>query len=132
MDIAATILDMSKTPHPGQSYMGRKIERLRGRSLLPVLRGKKEVVYKDDTAVNWELFGCRAVRKGDFKLLWLPEPFGTGDWQLYDLENDPGEVNDLSTQRRGLRDEMAEIWEKYARETGVILPSPSPLGLESK
>jgi len=128
MDIAATILNVSKTPHPGQSYRGRKIERLRGRSLLPVLLGKTEVVYTDDIAVSWELFGFRAVRKGDFKLLWLPEPFGTGDWQLYDLENDPGELNDLSTQRRGLRDEMAEIWEKYAQETGVILPSTSPLG----
>jgi arylsulfatase len=132
MDIAATILDVSKTPHPGQAYMGRKIERLRGRSLLPVLRGKTEVVHKDDIAVSWELFGFRAVRKGDFKLLWLPEPFGTGDWQLYDLENDPGELNDLSTQRRGLRDEMAEIWEKYAQETGVVLPSSSPLGFESQ
>lgn len=132
MDIAATILDVSKTPHPRQSYIGRKIERLRGRSLLPVLRGKTEFVYKNDIAVNWELFGCRAVRKGDFKLLSLPKPFGTGDWQLYDLDNDPGEIHDLSKQRRGLRDEMAEIWEKYARETGVILPSPSPFGLESQ
>ena len=96
MDIAATILDASKTPHPGASYKGRKIERLRGRSLLPVLRGKRqEVVYKDDTAVSWELFGFRAVRKGDFKLLWLPKPFGTGDWQLYDLAKDPSELNDF-------------------------------------
>ena len=132
MDIAATILDVSKTPHPGKSYMGRKIEPLRGRSLLPVLRGETEVVYRDDIAVSWELFGFRAVRKGDFKLLWLPKPFGTGDWQLYDLENDPGELNDLSTQRRKLRDEMAEIWEKYARETGVVLPSSSPLSFQSQ
>jgi arylsulfatase A-like enzyme len=132
MDIAATILDVSKTPHPGQAYMGRKIERLRGRSLLPVLHGKTEFVYKNDIAVNWELFGCRAVRKREFKLLSLPKPFGTGDWQLYDLEYDPGELNDLSTQRRGLRDEMAELWEKYARETGAVLPSPNPLGLESQ
>jgi arylsulfatase A-like enzyme len=132
MDIAATVLDVSMTPHPGPSYKGRKIERLRGRSLLPVLRGKAEVVYRDDTAVSWELFGFRAVRKGDFKLLWLPKPFGTGDWQLYDLAKDPGELNDLSTHRRELRDEMADIWEKYARETGVVLPSSSPLGLKSQ
>ena len=51
---------------------------------------------KHDTAVSWELFGMRAVRKGDFKLLWLPEPYGTGDWQLYDLDKVPGELNDLS------------------------------------
>lgn len=82
-------------------------------------------------AVSWELFGFRAVRKGDFKLLWLPRPFGSDDWQLYDLASDPGELNDLSTERRKLRDEMTEIWEMYVRETGVILPSASPLGLKS-
>jgi arylsulfatase A-like enzyme len=127
MDIAATILDVSKTPHPGQSYNGRKIERLRGRSLLSVLRGKTKVVYKDDIAVSWELFGFRAVRKGNLKLLWLPKPFGTGDWQLYDLANDPGELNDLSKRQPKVHDEMAEIWEKYARETGVVPPSVNPL-----
>jgi arylsulfatase A-like enzyme len=132
MDIAATILDASKTPHPAPSYKGRKIERLRGQSLLPVLKGEADFVHKDDIAASWELFGCRAVRKGDFKLLWLPKPFGTSDWQLYDLENDPGELNDLSKQRAGLRDEMVEIWEKYAQETGVILPSPSPFDVGSE
>jgi arylsulfatase len=132
MDIAATILDATKTPHPGQSYMGRKIERIRGRSLLPVLRGTTEVVYNDDIAISWELFGFRAVRKGDFKLLWLPKPFGPGDWQLYDLANDPGELNDLSKEQPKLHDEMAEIWEKYARETGVVLPSVNPLDPKPK
>ena len=132
MDIAATILDSSKTRHPGTSYKGRKIHPLRGRSLLPVLRGESPFVYKDDTAVSWELFGNCAVRKGDFKLLRLLKPFGSGDWQLYDLAKDPGELNDLSTERRELRDEMIGVWEKYSRETGVVLPSPSPFAPQSK
>ena len=37
MDIAATILEASHTPHPGTSYKDRKVERLRGRSIFPVL-----------------------------------------------------------------------------------------------
>ena len=73
-----------------------------------------------------------AVRKGDFKLLSMPKPFGTGDWQLYDLKSDPGELNDLSSQRPKLRDEMAELWDEYARETGVIIPIPSPLSIGTK
>ena len=125
--IAATILEASQTPHPGTSYKGRKVEPLRGRSLFPVLSGKANVVYEDDTAVSWELFGLRAVRKGDFKLLWMPEPFGTDDWQLYDLARDPGETNDLSEGNPELRSEMIEIWNRYSQETGVILPSKSPL-----
>ena len=123
MDIAATILDASKTPHPGTSYKGRKVERGRGRSLLPVLSGMESVVYNKDTAVSWELFGMRAVRKDDFKLLWLSEPFGAGDWRLYDLATDPGEQTDLSGRHPKLHSEMVEIWNRYSRETGVILPS---------
>ena len=122
MDVAATILDAAGVTHPGTSYKDRKIHPLLGRSMLPLLAGESEVVYKDDTAVSWELFGFRAVRKGDYKLLWLPKPFGIGDWQLYDLSTDPAELIDLSRQRPRLRSEMIEIWNQYAKETGVILP----------
>ncbi len=124
MDLAATILEASQTAHPGTEYKGRTIEPLRGKSMWPVLNGTADVVHKDDIAVSWELFGMRAVRKGDFKLLWLPKPFGTGDWQLYDLAKDPGEMNDLSALHPQLHAEMVEIWKGYSQETGVILPSP--------
>jgi len=123
MDIAATILDASQTPHPGNAYKGRKVEPLRGVSLSRVLKGNTDVVHTDDTAVSWELFGMRAVRKGDFKLLWLVEPFGPGDWQLYNLAKDPGETTDLSGSMPELRSEMIGVWNQYSQETGVILPS---------
>jgi arylsulfatase A-like enzyme len=126
-DIAATILEASQTPHPGSSYKGREVEQLRGQSLSPVLSGKAKVVYKNDTAVSWELFGMRAVRKGDFKLLWLVKPYGPDDWQLYNLAKDPGETVDLSQQMPELRKEMIAIWNQYSQETGVILPSKNLL-----
>ncbi len=122
MDIAATILEASGTTHPGESYKGRTVEKMRGKSILPVVRGEAEMVHKDDTAASWELFGTRGVRKGDYKLLWLTEPFGPNNWQLYDLAKDPGEMIDLSTKEPKLRDEMIEIWNQYAKKTGVILP----------
>jgi arylsulfatase len=127
MDIAVTILDATKTPVPGPIYKGRKIHPPRGRSLLPVMRGKSKAVYEDDIAVSWELFGLRAVRKGDLKLLWLPKPFGKDHWQLYNLASDPGELNDLSERLPKTRDEMIQVWNRYASETGVILPSQSVL-----
>jgi arylsulfatase len=122
-DIGATILEASQTQHPGTSYKGRVVEPIRGLSLSPVLSGKVSVVHKEDTAVSWELFGMRAVRKGDYKLLWLIEPFGPDNWQLYNLAGDPGETVDLSEKMPELRNEMIEIWNHYSRETGVILPS---------
>jgi arylsulfatase len=123
MDIAATILEASQTPHPGTFYKGLKVEPLRGQSMSPLLSGKTNVVHQYDTAVSWELFGMRAVRKGDFKLLWLVKPFGPDDWQLYNLAKDPGETIDLSEKMPELRNEMIAIWDSYSLETGVILPS---------
>jgi arylsulfatase len=122
MDITATILDAAGVGHPGTSYKGHKVEPIRGRSMMKVLNGKSEFVYDNDTAVNWELFGFRAVRKGDFKLVWLPIPFGVDDWQLYDLSKDPAELNDLSKKRLKLRKEMIGIWNQYSKDVGVVLP----------
>jgi arylsulfatase len=128
MDIAATILEAAQTPHPGTSYKGRKVEPIRGLSLSPVLSGAATMVREDDAAVSWELFGMRAVRKGDFKLLRLVKPFGPDEWQLFDLAKDPGETVDLSEQMPELHDEMVGIWERYAQETGVILPATNLFG----
>jgi arylsulfatase len=122
MDVSATILDATGVDHPGTSYKGRKVEPLRGRSMMKVLNGKSDFVYDNDTAVSWEMFGFRAVRKGDFKLVWLPIPFGVDDWQLYDLSKDPAELNDLSQKRSKLRKEMIGIWNQYSKEVGVVLP----------
>jgi arylsulfatase len=122
MDISATILDAAGVDHPGTSYKGRKVESLRGRSMMKVLNGKSDFVYDNDTAVSWEMLGFRAVRKGDFKLVWLPKPFGNDDWQLYDLAIDPAEMNDLSKNQPKLRKEMMGIWKQYSKDVGVVLP----------
>ena len=122
MDITATILDAAGVEHPGTSYKGRKVEPLHGHTMMKVLNGKSNFIYDNDTAVNWEMLGFRAVRKGDFKLVWLSIPFGNDDWQLYDLSKDPAELNDLSQERPKLRKEMIAIWNQYSKEVGVVLP----------
>ncbi len=76
---------------------------------------------------GWELFGNRAIRQGDWKLLWLCEPFGTGQWQLFNLRDDPGETTDVSAQNAAIRDELAGHWTEYAERNGVILPDTSPV-----
>jgi arylsulfatase len=95
-----------------------------------VLNGKLNSVYDDDTAVSWEMLGFRAVRKGDFKLVWLPVPFGNDNWQLYDLSKDTAELNDLSIEQPTLRKEMIEIWTQYSKDVGVILPAGGAMRLE--
>ncbi len=79
--------------------------------------------------IGMELFGNRAIRMGDWKLLWLCEPSGTGARQLYDLKTDPAEMNDLATVHPDIRDQMAGYWDEYANANNVILPDRSPVCL---
>ena len=44
-------------------------------TMMKVLNGNSKFIYDNDTAVNWEMLGFRAVRKGDFKLVWLLDSF---------------------------------------------------------
>jgi arylsulfatase len=63
-----------------------------------------------------------AVRKGDWKIIKIPGTYGTGDWELFNIKNDPGERNDLSTQNLTKLSELIADWETYALENGVITP----------
>jgi arylsulfatase len=56
-------------------------------------------------------------------VLRLPEPYGNGDWQLYDLIADPGEVHDLVSEFPERARALAKAWEDYAESNGVIQPN---------
>jgi arylsulfatase len=121
MDVAPTFLEIAGVTYPTM-YRGRNVEPIRGRSMVPLLAGRSDDVRPDDEAICWELFGWRAVRRGDWKATWLPEPFGVSDWQLFDLATDPGETTDLADTRPELMQELIGEWEAYAEDVGVLLP----------
>ncbi|WIM85961.1 arylsulfatase [Candidatus Mycobacterium wuenschmannii] len=121
MDIAPTFLELAGVTHPGTEYRGREIAPMRGRSLLPYLSGESEAVHDDTTGTGWELFGRRAIRQGDWKAVHLPEPYGPGDWQLYDLSADRGEINDLAATHPDKLAELLQQWDRYVEDTGVVL-----------
>jgi arylsulfatase len=121
MDIAPTMLELAGVAHPQTRYAGRDIVPMRGRSLVPYLSGGADTVHDDRTGTGWELFGRRAIRQGDWKALHLPPPYGTGDWQLYDLSADPGEIRDLAAEYPEKLAELLDQWDRYVAEAGVIL-----------
>jgi len=126
MDVPTTILEAAGVAHP-KTFEGKPVAPLQGRSLAPVIEGTSESVRTPTDWIGMELFGNRAVRMGDWKLLWLCEPSGTGDWQLYDLRADPAEMNDLASVHPDIRDQMAGYWDEYASANHVILPDRSPV-----
>jgi len=112
MDLAPTFLDIagSKTPTT-----------MMGRSLLERWQGGPKA-YADDEVVAMETFGRRAALRGSWKVLLQEAPFGTGEWQLYNLAEDQGEQNDLSAEFPHIRAELIQAWQAYADDVGVILP----------
>jgi arylsulfatase len=121
MDLLPTFLDLAGTLHPGDNYAGRKIEKVRGRSMAAYLQGDADAVHPPNQATGWELFGRRGVRQDNWKAVFIPPPEGPGAWQLYDLENDPGEVTDLAETHPAKLAELLRLWEAYVEQTGVLL-----------
>ncbi|MEM8735239.1 MAG: sulfatase-like hydrolase/transferase, partial [Planctomycetota bacterium] len=81
---------------------------LPGQSLVPVLQGEK---VGDPRTLFWQFGTARAIRDGDWKAVQK----GKEPWELYDLANDPVEVQDLSkseTQRlANLKSDWSSWWE---------------------
>lgn len=123
MDLTPTVLDLAGVSHPGFRYRGREVEPMRGASMLPMLREEADRVHEPDHVMGWELFGRRAMRRGDWKLVWTTHPFGPDDWELFNLAEDPAENRDLSAQYAGRRGELIGLWERYVEEVGLLLPS---------
>lgn len=117
-DIMPTILEMANARYP-EEYRGNEIHPLIGESLLPVLKGDSVTIHTND-GYGWELFEMKAYIKGDWKLLRLPEPMGSGNWELYDLKNDPAEATDLSEKYPEIRSQLIEEWKKYAIDNEVF------------
>jgi arylsulfatase len=92
-----------------------------GRSLLPELFGTGDL----DNEEYWfgvELFGHRAIRQGDWKIVWdARAPDGQRGWALFNLAADPAEQNDLSAAEPQRFAAMQRLWHQYERNNGVIL-----------
>ncbi len=120
MDIAPTLLSLAGTAHPGNPYKGREVHQIKGKSLLPLLKGNPGKLHSSENYVGWELAGNRAIREGKWKPLWLRRPLGKGVWELFNLEANPAELHDLSQKEPEKLAYMTKLWEKYAEENSVI------------
>lgn len=73
MDLPATLLDIADVDHPS-SHDGREVEPMQGKSWKTNLAGDAESPRGAEDWLGWELWGNRAIRKGDWKVLWMHKP----------------------------------------------------------
>jgi arylsulfatase A-like enzyme len=121
MDISATLLDIAGVDHPA-SYNGREVVPLQGKSWKATLAGEAESPRGPEDWLGWELWGNRAIRKGDWKLLWLHKPMGIADWELFNLSTDLSERHDLSSEHPEKKRELLALWDEYVEANNVIIP----------
>ena len=119
-DVAPTIFELAGARHPGTEYQGKPVLPLRGKSMVSWLQGKASTVRSDQDAVGWELGGRKALRKGDWKIVYANKPWGKDGWELYNIARDRTESRDLADENPQKLGEMIVAWKQYVAETGTL------------
>ncbi len=122
-DLAPTILDYAGVQHPGTTFDGRNIYPMDGTSMLGFLSGERAYTHESNKAHCWELYGRRAVLKGDWKAEYYEKPHGTEEWELYNLKEDPSQLNDLASSQANKMLELKAEWDVYAKQYNLTLPN---------
>jgi len=111
-DVMATVLEVTGVDYP-KEFCGSEILPPEGASLVPafddqpIARGKP---------IFLEHEGNAAVRDGKWKLVrdW------PGAWELYDLEADRTEMNDLAASHPDRVREMTAAYDAWAKRCGIV------------
>jgi arylsulfatase A-like enzyme len=109
-DIMATIVDVTGVAYPA-SYAGRDVLPLEGTSLASTFAAD----IGERAPMFWEHEGNAAVRIGDWKLVRRYP----GAWELYEMQADRTELDDLAATYPEMVEDMAAQYEAWAARCGV-------------
>jgi len=134
-DAAPTLLELAGIPQPTTPasvtgvngvplvvYKNRNVYPITGHSFLSELKGNNTGPLHTEP-VGEEQYGRAYLRSGPWKIVWTEPPVGPidGHWQLYDIEKDRAETNDLSAQRPEVVKELYQKWQAYMHDNGGVL-----------
>jgi len=113
MDLMPTCIDLAQGSYP-ENFKDHRILPMEGKSLVPVFSGEVRSDYPD---LFWEHEGNRAVRSGPWKLV---SKYPENIWELYNMDHDRSEINDLSIEYPKKVTEMIGKYEAWADRAGVV------------
>ncbi|MCK0137028.1 arylsulfatase [Arenibacter sp. S6351L] len=116
-DIMATFVDISNLEYP-KEFQGNIIPPMEGKSFLPLLQGQEESIHSEP--IFWEHEGNKAVRLGNYKLVMEWKSNEDNNWELYNIEEDRSEINNLSEKEPEKVAHMIEMWNDWAKEKKVL------------
>lgn len=115
-DIMATCIALANAKYPAESK-GKLIPELEGKSLLPLFNSGRKPIH--DKPIFWEHEGNKAVRMGRYKLVMQWKGVEENKWELYDMQTDRTETNDLAAKMPEKVKEMSEWWQAWAQSHQV-------------
>lgn len=115
IDIMATCIEVAEAEYP-ETFNGKTIVPLAGVSLVPTFNNKTLA----ERPIFWEHEGNKAVRLGNFKLVSKWSTNSEYNWELYDLDADRSETNDLALEMPGKTKELELLWKTWAIKTKVL------------
>lgn len=119
-DVTPTLLSLAGVPAQTGEWQGRAVEPMIGRDLTPMLTGNADKVHPDDAPFGYELSGNAVLFKGDWKMVRNLPPYGSGQWELYNIAIDPGETRNLATADPVRLAEMQADYARFAAANGVL------------
>ncbi len=109
-DFMATCVDLAGADYP------ENVPPCEGLSIASLLKGSSDPVHVDP--IYWEHEGNAGVRWGKWKLVREYQK----PWELFDLEADRAEMNDLAESDAKKKDEIVALWETWATKNEVAFP----------
>ena len=110
IDLMPTCLDVAGATYPAK-FKGENITPMEGQSLSPVFENQTF----EHHPIGWQHGGNKGYRDGKWKLV----SNGT-EWELYDMETDRTELNNLAEVHPVITAEMTGKYEKWANRVGVV------------
>ena len=101
---------------------GAGTQNVSGKSLVGLLTGSVEQVRDSNETVGMEIWGKRGIIANGYKLVSSGKPNELVDWELYNLQADPGEQIDLAQLQPEVFNSMLKHWNDYVASNNVILP----------
>ncbi len=113
MDVMPTCLELAGVNYPDQ-FNGHKLAALGGKSLMPIINGENRTEIPE---YFFEHEMGRAVYKDGWKL--VAHSGRPRQWELYNMENDIIENNNLAGQMPDKVADLAQDWNKWAEKVGT-------------
>ena len=126
-DLAPTLLDLMKLPPPDQ-VEGHRIQPMTGESFAPRLLDA--AAPPRQSAQYFEMFGHRGLWHAGWKAVAfhpVGTPFENDQWELYHLDEDFAEVNDLAATHLDKLEALKQLWWQQA-EANQVLPMDDRFG----